>query len=78
MIPVWLCGLLCLGLSIFGTLAPLEKIIDVIESRDPRFINLPIAVATVINAILWTLYGFLSADLFVFISNLVGVFSGVI
>lgn len=72
-VPTSICGLLSSLLSIASNLSPLEKMTDVIDTRDYRFINLSIAVATSFNAAVWTCYAFLTRDIFIFVSQFISL-----
>ncbi|CDW89365.1 protein ruptured pollen grain [Stylonychia lemnae] len=65
-VPVNLCGLVGSIISVTSNVSPLEKIANVIATRDHRFINFPVALFTCFNAVVWCTYGYITLDIFVF------------
>ena len=66
--PAFACGIIAAFLSISSCLAPLEKMREVIATRDPRFISLFIALSTCFNAAIWLAYSICIENPFVFVS----------
>lgn len=63
MFPPTLCGMIAACLSIMTNFSPLAMVPKVIVTHDPRFINMPIVGATVINCFLWTIYAMMKSDI---------------
>ena len=56
-------------LSISTYFSTLAQIPHVIREKDPRYINLPIVVVSLINAVIWTAYAVLKKDIPLFMTN---------
>ena len=58
--------------------SPLSNLVKVIKSRDARSIHPGLAVASAINGLLWTCYGFAVKDLFIALPNFLGILSALV
>lgn len=76
--PAFVAGLTGAFLSILSNLSPLEKVPHIISSRDHRFVNLFVAMSTVFNASIWTVYALFTGDMFVFVPQFMGLLSGLV
>lgn len=76
--PINATALVGAFLSISANLIPLAKMPDVIKTRDERFINLPLAVAIVINFLIWTTYALLIGDVVYLVCQMIGTICGTI
>ena len=56
-------------LSISTYFSTLAQIPTVIREKDPRYINLPIVVVSIVNAVIWTAYAVLKKDIPLFMTN---------
>jgi solute carrier family 50 (sugar transporter) len=56
--------------------SPLSVMYQVIKKRDARWIYWPLSVATVINGVLWTVYGLVLLDPFIYVANIGGMCLG--
>ena len=49
-----------------------------IETFDSRYINFPVAAFTAFNSLVWCIYGFLSQDTFIFLSQFINLQAGLV
>ena len=70
MVPPLVCGCTASLLSISTYFSTLSQIPIVIRERDPRYINLPIVIVAMINAVIWSSYGALKKDMPLFLTNI--------
>ena len=70
MVPPLVCGSTASLLSISTYFSTLSQIPIVIREKDPRYINLPIVIVSMINAMIWSSYGALKKDIPVFLTNI--------
>jgi solute carrier family 50 protein (sugar transporter) len=58
--------------------SPLSNLVKVIKSKDARSIHPGLAVASAINGLLWTCYGFAVKDMFIALPNFLGILSALV
>ncbi|KAI8916108.1 sugar efflux transporter for intercellular exchange-domain-containing protein [Gorgonomyces haynaldii] len=68
-----LMGFLCTSIVLIFFAAPLSSIGTVLKTKDASSINGPLATATLINGLLWALYGFALSNAFIYLPNVCGV-----
>ncbi|TPX39259.1 hypothetical protein SeMB42_g03559 [Synchytrium endobioticum] len=57
-------------------LAPLSTLMHIIQTKDSSSVSIPLAVTSLVNGLLWGLYGLALADYFVACPNLFGFLTG--
>ncbi|KAI3652259.1 hypothetical protein MP228_003562 [Amoeboaphelidium protococcarum] len=69
-------GWCCILILVIFYAAPMSTLFQVLKSRDASVFSLPLLIASVINACLWTFYGYFGLsepDPYIWCPNLVGV-----
>jgi uncharacterized protein with PQ loop repeat len=66
-------GLIAAVVNCFQQLTLLIKVYQSLQTKDPKYLDLNISVAVLINCMTWLLYGTLTANLIVIIPNFLGV-----
>ena len=69
LVPAFMAGCTASFLSISTYFSTLAQIPTVIREKDPRYINLPIVVVSIVNAVIWTAYAVLKKDIPLFMTN---------
>ena len=78
LVPINICVVTAALSYILGNLTPLENIPKVITTRDYKFLNIWIASATCLNALIWAYYAFLEQDVFILLPQIMGFQVGII
>ena len=69
LVPAFLAGCTASFLSISTYCSTLGQIPVLIREKDPRYINLPIVLVSITNAMVWTCYAILKKDIPLFMTN---------
>lgn len=73
LVPCFLAGCTASFLSISTYFSTLAQIPNVIREKDPRYINMPIVIVSLINATVWTAYAVLKKDIPLFMTNVMAL-----
>ena len=74
LLPIHVCGSLGTLSSIGTQMVPMSLMPQVIKTKDVSGINLPLVMVSLLNFMVWTIYGMLVADPFMTVSQLLGFF----
>eukprot|EP01137_Pigoraptor_chileana_P011960 Opistho-2@63637 len=58
--------------------SPLSGMVQVVRMRDASSISLPIAIASLVNCVLWVAYGVCKTDPFIYVPNGIGLASSIL
>ena len=73
-----LLGVTCIIVMVVFLASPLSVMAQVVRDRDSRWIYWPLALAVVINGIMWGIYGLVRSDAFIYGPNFTGAILGLI
>ncbi|XP_057443543.1 bidirectional sugar transporter SWEET6b-like [Lotus japonicus] len=72
-------GIICDIFNILMYVSPLTVMAEVIRTKSVKYMPFSLSLANLLNGVCWTIYSLIHPfDLFILISNSVGVFSGVV
>ena len=72
----WLTGLVATTMSMCQYIFTLDGVRGVLQTKDPERVDLIIAVACILNAVVWGCYSYIIGDIFGFIPNLAAIGAG--